>query len=208
MSEGTVELCKLERRQSGHKMSQLSLEHQSEEVAAHRTGSWQAVFRTQLDFGREAEDFSIDRSKDYRRYIFMFGNKGTGDDNVITRFGAALGHPLAATIDFSSPHELACSAISARAWRASRLRCFRKMAPSLASVARRRSASAYCRSAMRTSAVRLRRRDDFSVSSSSSFAVASSMAIVFMRKIISAMSARAQVLCCLARVRTLTGMSS
>jgi hypothetical protein len=47
--------------------------------------------------------------------------------------------------------------------------------------------------------VRLRRRDDFSVSSSSSFAVASSMAIVFMRRIISATSARTQVLCCIAR---------
>jgi hypothetical protein len=76
--------------------------------------------------------------------------------------------------------------MSTRAWRVRRLRCLRKTTPSLASLARLRTLSAYWRSAVRTSAARLRRRDDVSVSASRSFEVASSIAIVFIRRIISA----------------------
>jgi hypothetical protein len=184
------------------------LEHQSEEVAADGTSARQTVVRPQDHFGREPEDFAINRGADHGRHIIVLGDKGTGDDNVISRFGATLRNPLAGSVNFSSPHERACSTISARAWRVSCLRCFRKMAPSLASVARFRSLSAYCRSAIRTSALRLRRRDDFSVRSSRSFAVASSIAMVFMRGIISAILARAQVLCSIPAVRILTGISS
>jgi hypothetical protein len=144
MSKRTIELGEFERRDRRHEMSQLTLEHQGEEIAADRAGAWQAVFRSQHDFGRESEDFL-------------------------------------------SPHKRACSAINARAWRARRLRCLRNTAPSLASRACLRTLSAYWRSAVRTSAARLRRRDDASVSASRSFAVASSIAIVFMRRIISAL---------------------
>jgi hypothetical protein len=144
MSKGAVELGEFEPRESRHEMSQLTLEHQGEEIAADRAGAWQAVFRSQHDFGRESEDYP-------------------------------------------SSHKRACSAISARAWRARRLRWLRNTAPSLASRACLRTLSAYWRSAVRTSAARLRRRDDVSVSASRSFEVASSIAIVFMRGIISAL---------------------
>ena len=40
-------------------MCQLTLEHQGEEIAADRAGVWQAVFRSQHDFGRESEDFPV-----------------------------------------------------------------------------------------------------------------------------------------------------
>jgi hypothetical protein len=56
--------------------------------------------------------------------------------------------------------------------------------------------------------VRPRRRDDFSVSSSRSFAVASSIAMVFMQGIISATLDRAQALCCILALRILTGIRS
>ena len=192
MSKRTVELGEFERRQSRYKMSQLTLEHQGEEIAADRAGAWQAVFRSQHDFGRESEDFPVNRGTDHRRHIFMLRDKSTGDDDVKTGLGATLGNPLTGAVDFPSPHKRACSAITARAWRARRLRCLRNTAPSLASRACRRTLSAYWRNAVRTSAVRLWRRDDVSVSASSSFAVASSIAILFIQRIISALLDRAQ----------------
>jgi len=187
MSKRTVELGEFERRERRHEMSQLTLEHQSEEIAADGAGAWQAVFRSQHDFGRESEDFSVNWRTDHRRHVFVVGDKSTGYDDVKTGFRAALGNPLTRAVDFPSPHRRACSAISARAWRATRLRCLRNAALSLASRACLRTLSAYWRSAVRTSAARLRRRDDISVSASSSFAVASSIAIVFIERIISAL---------------------
>jgi hypothetical protein len=68
----------------------------------------------------------------------------------------------------------------------------RKIAASFASVVRLRSLSAYWRSAARTNAVRLRRRDDDSVNLSRSLEVASSIAMVFISGIISAVLRRAQ----------------
>jgi hypothetical protein len=168
-------------------MSQLTLEHQGEEIATDCARAWQAVFLSRDHFGRESEDFPVNRSTDHSRHVFMFGDKCTGYDDVKTGLRAALGNPLAGAVDFPSPHKRACSAISARAWRARRLQCFRYTAPSLASLACLRTISAYWRSAVRTSAVRLLRRDDASVSASRSLAVASSIAIVFMRRIISAL---------------------
>ena len=129
---------------------------------------------------------------DHSRHILMFGDKGSGHNDVKTRLCSTFGNPLARSIEFASPHERPCSAMSTRAWRVRRLRCFRKIAPSLASVARLRSLSAYWRSAALTSAVRLLRRDEVSISSSKSFEVASSIAIVFMGRIISAVLDYAQ----------------
>ena len=195
-SKGAIELGELESRHGLNKVSQFSLEHQSRRV---RNG-WRKRAANHLLVPislrwSEPEYCSVNWSADHRRHIIVFGNKGPGDDNVVSRFGPAFGDPLASSVNLPSPHDRACSAISARAWRASCLRCFRKITPSLASVARRRSAATYWRNAVRTSAVRLRRRDHFSVSSSRSFAVASSMAMVFMGKIISAILDGAQVLC-------------
>jgi hypothetical protein len=180
-------------------VSQFSFEHQCEEIAADRAGTWQAVFRPQNDFRREAKNFSVNGGTDHSRYIFMFGNKGSGYYDVKAGLRSTLGNPLACSVDLASPHERACSEMSTRACRARRLRCFRKIAPSLTSVARLRSRSTYWRRAARTSAVRLRcRRDDLSASLSRSFEVASSIAIFFMRRIISAMSDFAQA-CVLSR---------
>ena len=192
MSKRTVELGEFERRESRHKMSQLTLEHQSEEIAADGAGAWQPVFRSQHDFGRESEDFSVNWGTDHSRHVFVVGDKSAGYDDVKTGFRAALGDPLTRALDFPSPHRRACCAISARAWRAKRLRCLRNAAPSLASRVCLRTLSAYWRSAVRTSAARLRRRDDVSVSASRSFEVASSIAIVFIPRIISALLDRAQ----------------
>jgi hypothetical protein len=152
-------------------------------------------------FSSKPEYFAINRGTDHSRHVLVFGDKGARNDNRIARLGAALWNPLTASINFSPPHERACSAISARACRVSCLRCFRKMAPSLASVVRCRSVFAYCRSAVRTSVLRLRRRDDCSISSSRSFAVASSIAMVFISGIISAISDCAQVLCSIPAIR-------
>jgi len=195
MSKGAVELREFECRQGGNKVSQFSFEHQCEEIAADRAGTWQAVFRPQNDFGRESENLPVNGGTDHSRYIFVFGNKGSGYYDVKAGLRSTLGNPLACSVDLASPHERACSAMSTRACRARRLRCFRKIAPSLTSVARLRSRSTYWRRAARTSAVRLRRRrDDLSASSSRSFEVASSIAIFFMLKSISAMSDCAQAL--------------
>jgi hypothetical protein len=108
---------------------------------------------------------------------------------------ATLRNALARSVDFAAPHERVCSVMSTRAWRARRLRCLRNTSPSFVSVSHRRWVSAYWRNAMRTRAVRLRRRDDVSVSSSRSFDVASSIAIFFMRRIISVDLHYAQGLC-------------
>lgn len=194
MSKGAVELREFECRQGGNKVSQFILEHQGEEIATNRAGARQAVFRSQHDFGCESENFPVNGGTDYSRHIFMFGNKSSGYYDVKARLCSALGDPLARSVNLASPHERACSEMSSRACRARCLRCFRKIAPSLASVARLRSLSAYWRSAARTSALRLRRRADVSVSSSRSFEVASSIAILFMRRSISAMLDCAQAL--------------
>jgi hypothetical protein len=192
MSKRMVELGEFERGEGRHEMSQLTLEHQGEEIAADRAGAWHAVFRSQHDFGRESEDFSVNWSTDHSRHVFVFGDKSARHYDIKTGLRAALGNPLAVAVDFPSPHQRACSAISARAWRARSLRCLRNTAPSLASRACLRNLSAYWRSAVRTSAARLRRRDDASVSASRSFEVASSIAMVFISRIISALLDRAQ----------------
>jgi len=187
MSKGAVELGEFECRQGGNKVSQLTLEHQGKEIAADRAGTWQAVLRPQHDLCRQSKDFSINGGADHSRHILVFGDKGSGYDDVKTGLCSTLGNPLARSVDLASPHERACSEMSTRAWRVRRLRCLRNAAPSLASLACLRTLSAYWRSAVRTSAARLRRRDDVSVSASSSFEVASSIAIVFIGTIISAL---------------------
>jgi hypothetical protein len=177
-------------------MSQFALKHQSEEIAADRAATREAVFQPQLDFGRESENLPVNGGTDHGRHIVVFGDKGSGYYDVKAGLRSALGNPLACPVDLASPHERACSEMSTRACRASRLRCFRNIAPSLASVARLRSRSTYWRRAARTIAVRLRRRrDDLSASSSRSFEVASSIAIFFMRQIISAILVFAQGWC-------------
>ena len=192
MSKRTVELGEIERRQSRCKMSQLTLEHQGEEIAADCAGAWRAVFRSLHDFGRESEDFPVNRGTDHSRHGFVFGDKRTRYDDVKTGLRAAFGNALAGAVDFPSPHRRACSAITVRAWCARSLRRLRNTAPSLPSRACRRTLSAYWRNAVRSSAARLRRRGDDSVSASRSFAVASSIAIVFIHRIISALLDRAQ----------------
>ena len=123
----------------------------------------------------------------------MVGDKGAGGNDVKTWFRATLRNTLAGAVDFTSSHERACSAIRARASRARRLRCLRKIASSLATVFSRLCRAAYWCTAARRTAERLWRRDDVSVSLSRSFAVASSMAMVFMGRIITIVSAHAQV---------------
>ena len=156
-------------------MSQLTLEHQRKEIATDRGGMRYAVLRPEHNLRGQSKDFPINGGADYRRHIFVIGDKGSGYHDVITGLSAALGNPLARSVDLATPHDRACSETSTRDWRISRLRCFRKIAPSLASLARLRSLSAYWRSA-----ARLRGRADDSLKSSRSFDVASSMAIVFM----------------------------
>jgi hypothetical protein len=173
-------------------VSELTLEHQCEKIAANSGGQWQAVFWSEHDFCTEAEKCAVNRDADHGRDTFVLRDKGSGYYDVKTGLCSTLGNPFAGAIDFPPPRERACSVMSARAWRARRLRCLRNTSPSLASVSRRRWRSAYWRNAVRTSDVRLRRRDDVSVSSSRSFEVASSMAIVFIRQIISAVSDCAQ----------------
>jgi hypothetical protein len=162
-------------------VSELALKHQGEEIAANRASTRQAVFRSQYHFSRKPEDFPVNWRADYGRYILVFGNKGSGYDNVKARLRSTFGDSLARSVDFSSPHERACSAIKARASRASRLRCLRNKAPSLALIFCLRSLSAYWRKAVRTRAVGLLCLDDVWANSSSSFEVASSIAIFFMQ---------------------------
>lgn len=194
VGKGTVQLSESECRQRRDKVSQIAFKHQCEEVTADGARMRHSVFRPQLDFGCESQDFAVNRRADHSRYIFVFGDKGPGYDNVKSWFCATLWYALACSVNLSAPHERACSAMSARAWRAMRFRCLRNIAPSLDSVSRRRSRAAYWRNAARTRAERLRRRGDVSVSLSNSLEVASSMAIVFMLTIIAAVSDRAQEL--------------
>ena len=187
MSKGTVKLGQLSCRQGGHKVSELTLEHQRKKIAANGGGPWQTIFGPQHDLRCQSEDFSINRGAYYSRNIFVLGDKGTGYNDIKSWFPSTLGNPLARSIDFPTPHERACSEMRARAWRASRLRCFRNTAPSFASISRPRSRSANSRSAVRTSAERLRSRREVLVNSSRSFKVASSIvtAIVFILESVS-----------------------
>lgn len=202
MGKGAVELGEFECRQGGDKVSELALEHQCKKIAADGGGPGQSIFLSEHDLRCESEDFSVNGGADHGRDIFVFRDKGSGYYDVKTGLCSTLGNPFACAIDFSPPHERACSVMSMRAWRARRLRCLRNTAPSLAAVSRRRWVSAYWRKAVRTSAARLRRRDDVSVSSSSSFEVASSIAILFIRRIISAVLHDAQGLCSVSPDRT------
>ena len=186
MGKSTVELGEFERRQGGNEVCEFALEHQREKIAADGAGSRQSIFGSKDDLRCKTEDLAVNGCTDHGRDIFVLGDKGSRYDNVKTGLCSALGYPFAGSINFYAPHERACSAMSARAWRARSLRCFRNTAPSLASVLRRRWLSAYWRNALRISAARLWRRADVSVSSSNSFEVASSMAILFMRRIIAA----------------------
>ena len=78
MSKRTVEMCEFERREGRHEMSQLTLEHQRQEIAADRAGARQAVLRSQHDFGRESEDFPVNWGTDHGRDVIVFGDKSTG----------------------------------------------------------------------------------------------------------------------------------
>lgn len=186
MSKGAVELSEFECGQGGNEMREFTLEHQRKKIAADGAGSRQSIFGSEHDLRGKTEDFAVNGGTDHGRDIIVLGDKGSRYDNVKTGLCSTLGNPLPRSINFPAPHERACSVMSARAWRARSLRCFRNTVPSLASVLRRRWVSAYWRNAVRTSATRLWRRAEVSVSSSKSFEVASSMAILFMRRIISA----------------------
>ena len=175
--------------------SELTLEHQCKKIAADGGGPWQSIVWSEHDLRCQSKDFSVNGGADHGRDIFVLRDKGSGYDDIKTRLCSTLRNPLARSVDLPAPHERACSVMSTRAWRARRLRCLRNTSPSLASVSRRRWVFAYWRNAVRTSAARLRRRGDVSVSSSRSFEVASSMAILFMRRIISADLDYAQGLC-------------
>ena len=187
MSKSAVELGEFECRQGGHKVSEFALEHQCKKIATDSGGARQSIFWPEYDLRCEAEDFSVNGRANHGRDIFVLCDKGSRYYDVKTGLCATLGNTLACAIDFSAPHERACSVMSTRAWRARRLRCLRNTTPSLVSVSRRRWVFAYWRNAARTSAARLRRCDDVSVSASRSFEVASSIAIVFIHRIISAL---------------------
>ena len=187
MGKGTVELGELGRRQGGYKVGELTLEHQREKITADCRCAWQTIFWPQHDLGCESEDFPINRGTDHRGDILMLSHKGSGHDDVKSRLPAAFGDPLTCAVDLASPHDRPCSEMSMRAWRSRRLRCFRNTSPSFASSSRRRSRSANSRSALRTSADRLRTCEEAPVNSSRSFKVASSIdtAIVFILYIVS-----------------------
>jgi hypothetical protein len=186
VSKGTIELGEFDFRQGGHKVSELTLENQCKKIAADGGGPWQTIFHSQHDLRCQSKNFSINGGADHRRHIFMLSEKGPRYNHVKSRLSATLCESFACAVDLPAPHERACSEMSTRAWRARRLRCLRNTSPSFASVARRRSRSAYWRSAVRTSAARFLYRGEVSVSSSRSFRVASSIAIVFIRRIITA----------------------
>ena len=173
-------------------MSELTLEDQSQKITADCGRAWQAVFRPQHDLCCESQDLTIDRSADHRGNILMLGDEASGHYDVKTRLSATLGDPLARPVDLASPHERACSEISTRACRARRLRCFRNTSLSFASISRHRCRSANSRSAVRTSADRLRSRGKVSANSSRSFKVVSSIvtAIVFILDTVSAFSVK------------------
>lgn len=187
MSKRTVELGDFKCRKGRYEMSQLALKHQGEKITTDRGRAWQPILRPEYYFGRESEYLSVNRRTDEGRHVVVLSDKSTRYYDVESRLRTALRDALTGAVDFSSPHGRACSAISARAWRAIRLRCLRNIAPSLAGLACLRTLSAYWRSAVRSSAERLQRRDDVSASLSSSLEVASSIAIVFMDTSISAL---------------------
>lgn len=186
MSKGAIELSEFECRQGRNEMREFTLDHQCKKIAADGAGSRQSILGSEHNLRCKTEDFAVNGGTNHGRDIFVPGDKGSRYNNVETGLCPTLGNPLPRSINFPTPYERACSVISARAWRARSLRCFRNTAPSLASVLRRRWVSAYWRNAVRTSAARLWRRAAVSVSSSKSFEVASSMAILFMERIISA----------------------
>ena len=179
-----VQFCGLDRRQRRDESGQLPLEHQRKEVTANRRRMRQAALCADDDFGAEAQDLAIHRSADDRGDIVVLRYEVSRDDDVVSRLCATLRNPLAAAIDFAAFHGRACCATSARAWRARRLRCLRRISPSCASTCRFRSRSTNSRSATRTRAERFRRRGCGPVNSSSRWSVASSIeiAIVFILK--------------------------
>ena len=188
VSKGTVEFGDLGRRQGRYEMGELTLEHQSEKIAADCGHARQAVFRPEHDLSCESQDLTINRRTDDSRNILVFSDEGSGHYDVKARLCPTFGDSLARPVDLATPHERACSEISTRACRASRLRCFRNTSLSFASISRRCCRSANSRSAARTRADRLRSRGEVFANSSNSFKVVSSMvtAIVFILDRVSA----------------------
>lgn len=78
MNKGAVKLSEFERRQCGHKVSELTLEHQCKKIAADGRGPWQSIVWSEYDLRCESEDFSVNGSADYGRDIFVLGDKGSG----------------------------------------------------------------------------------------------------------------------------------
>jgi hypothetical protein len=143
MSKGSVKLGKFECRQGRNKVSQLSLEHQGEEIASYRARTREPIVMPQHYLCREAENFAIHRRTNYAGHIFVFSDKGSGYDDLIAGLGTALGNPFTSSVNLASPHERACSEMRARVWRARRFRCLRNTAASVLSVVCLRSFSAY-----------------------------------------------------------------
>ena len=85
MSKGAVMLGEFECRQCGHKVSELTLEHQCKKIAADGGTSWQSIVRSEHDLCCESEDFSVNGGADHGRDIFVLRDKGSGYDNVKTR---------------------------------------------------------------------------------------------------------------------------
>jgi hypothetical protein len=94
---------------------QLTLEHQSEEIATDCAGARQTIFRPKNNLRREAENLAVNRGTDHSRNIFMFGHESSRYDNVKSGLGATLRNLLPCSVEFATPHERVCSAINARA---------------------------------------------------------------------------------------------
>jgi hypothetical protein len=83
-------------------VSQLAFKHQREKVAADRAGPWQAIFRPENNFCAETENFPVNWGTNHSRHSFVFGNKGSGYDDVKTGLCSTFGNPLARSVDLAS----------------------------------------------------------------------------------------------------------
>src|SRR2546425_12283171 len=102
-------------RQGTDEVSQFSLKHQGEKIAANRALLRKALVTPDDDLGSKSQGFAVNGSTNNGRDIFVAGNEIARNDDIETRLMTAFGYFLPRSIYLAASQDFACSFTSAAA---------------------------------------------------------------------------------------------
>src|SRR6266850_4901279 len=110
-----IQFALLVGRQGTDEVSQFSLKHQGEKIAANRALLRKAHVTPDDDLGSKSQGFAVNGSTNNGRDIFVAGNEIARNDDIETRLRTAFGYFLPRSIYLAASQDFACSFTSAAA---------------------------------------------------------------------------------------------